>query len=110
VGWQFGKMQMASKFPGSFKQQHYTKSQVLGLFADFLRERRLTEIDARIVREFCKLHDCAPVYYAYVLQIAKKSHLIRKVESGPVSSWKVSPLVHENARCPHSFLGREQKH
>jgi hypothetical protein len=47
---------MVSHFPGSFTKEHYTKSQVLALFAEFLRERRLTEIDARLVREFCKMH------------------------------------------------------
>jgi hypothetical protein len=91
----FGLGAMDTHFPGSFAQEHYTKSQVLALFAEFLRERRLTEIDGRIVREFCKLHGCAPVYYSYVLQIAKEAHLIRKVGRSTVSRWKVSPLLQD---------------
>src|SRR3954462_5678666 len=81
---------MVSDVPGSFSQKHYTRAQVLALFTDFLRERRLTQIDARIVREFCKLHGCAPLYSSYVLQIAKKAHLVRKVARGTGSRWKVS--------------------
>jgi hypothetical protein len=89
---------MVSHIPGSFAQEHYTKTQVLALFAEFLRERKLTEIDARIAREFCNLHGCAPVYYSYVLQIAKEAHLIRKVARGTVSRWKVSRLLEEPER------------
>jgi hypothetical protein len=91
---------MVSHIPGSFAQEHYTKTQVLALFAEFLRERKLTEIDARIAREFCNLHGCAPVYYSYVLQIAKKAHLIQKVARGTVSRWKVSQLLQEHTLPP----------
>jgi len=86
---------MVSQFPGSFKQELYTKSEVLTLFTEFLRTRGLTEIDGRIVREFCKLHGCAPVYYSYVLQIASEACLIRKVGATTASRWKVSSLLHE---------------
>jgi hypothetical protein len=86
---------MVTPIPGSFKQEHYTQSEVLTLFREFLRERRLTEIDARTVREFCKRLGCAPVYYSYVLRIARKEHLIRKVANGTRSRWKVSPLLHD---------------
>jgi hypothetical protein len=86
---------MVSDFPSSFAQQHYTKSQVLGLFAEFLRERRLKEIDGRIAREFCKIHGCSPVSYSYVLQIAREAYLIRKVGRSTVSCWEVLPLLEE---------------
>jgi hypothetical protein len=82
---------------------------VLTLFKDFLRERRLTEIDAPMVREFCKRLGCAPVYYSYVLRIARKEHLIRKVADGTRSRWKVSPLLHERKTGQQIDVARRQK-
>jgi hypothetical protein len=101
---------MVPHFSGSFSQEHYTKSEVLALFVEFLRDRALTQIDARIVREFCKLHGCAPLYYSYVVRIAKEAHLIRKVARGTASRWKVSAFALEGGRAyrePLAKLGKQ---
>ena len=59
------------------------------LFREWIKERKLTEVNSTLAREFCKSVGTAETSYTYMLGKARDVGLLKKTGKGTKSVWKV---------------------
>jgi hypothetical protein len=61
----------------------------VAMFGAYLKQRRLTEINSTIGREFCRSIGKDPERYNYLFQQAQREGLLRKTGKATLSKWRV---------------------
>lgn len=71
-------------------RQSFSRKHVVGLFALYIKDHKLTELSANDVRHFVASIGGSPNSYTYYLNHAKAAGMLRKVGEGTTSRWKVN--------------------